>query len=305
VCRDGVTSYLFLPLISVILPTYNRAAFLERAIGSIAGQTLLPDELIVVDDGSTDGTDALLSGLAASFPCAMRVLRQENRGAAAARNLGISHAQGDILVFLDSDDWWDRKKIALQYEVMRGLPHVLITHTKEIWFRKGRRVNQKKKHAPPSGYIFPSSLKMCVVGMSTVMARRDFFIRYGLFDEQLPCCEDYDLWLRAAWDTEFLLVDHALTLKEGGRPDQLSRIHAVGMDKFRIRSLVNLLADTQVRLSTEQRSLVVAELKRKCAIYGQGCIKHGRGEEGAFFLRLPEQISANNSTGYSDADRLW
>jgi hypothetical protein len=79
----------------------------------------------------------------------------------------------------------------------------------------------------------------------------------------------------------------------------------VGIDKFRIRSLANLLTDTQVRLSTEQRSLVVAELKRKCAIYGQGCIKHGRREEGEFFLRLPDHDIATNSTGRDDADRLW
>ena len=292
-------------MISVILPTYNRAAFLERSIGSVVAQTMLPGELIVVDDGSTDDTAALLARLGPSLPFSLRVVRQVNRGAAAARNLGIQQAHGELLAFLDSDDWWDRTKIEQQYEVMRGQPHVLITHTREIWYRNGKRVNQKKKHAPPSGYIFPACLRMCVVGMSTVMARQDFFIRYGLFDEQLPCCEDYDLWLRAAWDTDFLLVDHALTLKEGGRPDQLSRIHAIGMDKFRIRSLVNLLADTQVRLSTEQRSLAVAELKRKCAIYGQGCIKHGRREEGECFLRLPDQYIATNSTGSDDADRFW
>jgi len=292
-------------MISVILPTYNRAAFLERAIGSIAGQTRVPDELIVVDDGSTDDTSAVLANLAKKLPFPMHVLRQENRGAAAARNLGIAHAHGDLLCFLDSDDWWDGQKIALQHEMMGSRPELLITHTREIWFRKGRRVNQKKKHAPPSGAIFPACLRMCVVGMSTVMARREFFARYGLFDEQLPCCEDYDLWLRAAWDTEFILVDHALTLKEGGRSDQLSRIYAVGMDKYRIRSLINLLGNQDICLTPEQRALVLEELQRKCAIYGQGCIKHGRREEGEFFLRLPEQCMNNHKPGNHDAYRFW
>ena len=292
-------------MISVILPTYNRAAYLERAIGSIADQTLPPDEVIVVDDGSSDATGQILSKLAGSLPFPLRVLRQENQGPAAARNLGIEHAQGELLCFLDSDDWWDTDKIALQHEVMRSRPGLLITHTKEIWFRKGRRVNQKKKHAPPSGSIFPACLRMCVVGMSTVMVRREFFTRYGQFDEQLPCCEDYDLWLRAAWDTEFLLVDHALTLKEGGRPDQLSRIYAVGMDKYRIRSLLNLLGNKDIRLCQAQRALVFAELQRKCAIYGQGCIKHGRREEGEFFLSLPEQCMNNHKPGNDDAYRFW
>ncbi|MGE4558772.1 MAG: glycosyltransferase family 2 protein, partial [Desulfobulbus sp.] len=93
-------------MISVILPTYNRAAFLERSIGSVLGQRLACDELIVVDDGSTDATVAVVEQIAADSPVPLRLLRQENRGAAAARNAGIRAAGGELLAFLDSDDWW-------------------------------------------------------------------------------------------------------------------------------------------------------------------------------------------------------
>ena len=273
-------------MISVILPTYNRTAYLERAIGSVLAQRQGCGELIVVDDGSTDDTCALVERLAAAAAVPIRLIRQANRGAAAARNLGIRRARGNLLAFLDSDDWWLPDKLAVQAAAMTARPEVLISHTREIWFRRGQRVNQKKKHDPPAGDIFAASLGMCVVGMSTVMARPELFARYGLFDEALPCCEDYDLWLRVGCKEPFLLVPEPLTGKDGGRPDQLSVIHRLGMDVFRIRSLCNLLeADV---LDSDQRHRAVAELARKCLIYGQGCIKHGRPGEGGRYLALAQ-----------------
>ena len=132
--------------------------------------------------------------------------------------------------------------------------------------------------------------------MSTVMARRELFDRYGLFDESLPCCEDYDLWLRVGCRQSFLLVPEPLTGKDGGRPDQLSTIHRMGMDTFRIRSLCHLL-DAGV-LNPEQRGSAVAELVRKCTIYGQGCIKHGRSDEGAHYLNLAARLSIITGTHF-------
>jgi glycosyltransferase involved in cell wall biosynthesis len=273
-------------VISVIIPTYNRAAFLERAIASVLAQGCVCGELIVVDDGSTDASPKVVERIAATARLPIRLLRQENRGAAAARNTGIRAARGRLLAFLDSDDWWLPGKLDLQVAAMNEHPGALISHTREIWFRHGRRVNQKKKHDPPGGDIFAASLLMCVVGMSTVMARRELFDRYGVFDETLPCCEDYDLWLRVGCREPFLLVPQALTGKDGGREDQLSVIHRLGMDVHRIRSLVNLI-DSHC-LDPAQHRAAVAELVRKCAIYGQGCNKHGRPEEGLRYQRLAE-----------------
>jgi len=274
-------------MVSVIVPTYNRAKYIKRAMDSVLDQTRPPDELIIVDDGSTDNTSEVIEQTIgrAAFP--VRVLRRENRGAAAARNVGITHAAGDILCFLDSDDWWDKRKIELQLEAMHGNPDSIISHTREIWFRNGVRVNQKKKHAPSSGHIFADCLRMCVVGMSTVMVKKELFTDYGLFNEALPCCEDYDLWLRVAREQPFLLIDHALTLKEGGRDDQLSVIYRLGMDKYRICSLCNVLESGV--LTENQYLQTLSELERKCRIYGQGCIKHGRAEEGRQFLVLPDK----------------
>jgi len=274
-------------MISAIIPTYNRAAFLARAIGSVLAQRRPCFELIVVDDGSTDETCALVERLAADAPVPIRLVRQANRGAAAARNTGIRTARGSLLAFLDADDWWLPTKLAVQAAALAACPEVLIAHTRELWFRRGQRVNQKKKHDPPDGDIFAASLAMCVVGMSTVMARSELFARYGLFDESLPCCEDYDLWLRVGCREPFLLVPEPLTGKDGGRPDQLSTIHRLGMDALRIRSLCGLL--DAGGLSPEQHRAAVVELARKCRIYGQGCIKHGRPEEGGRILALAAQ----------------
>ena len=257
---------------------------LERAIRSVLAQQHPCAELIVVDDGSTDDTAGVVARLATGVTVPIRLLTQENRGASAARNLGIRAAQGSLLAFLDSDDWGLPKKLALQAAAMETHLDFPISHTRELWFRGGQRVNQKKKHDPPHGDIFDASLRMCVVGMSTVMARRELFVRYGLFEEALLCCEDYDFWLRVGSREPFLLVPEALTCKEGGRPDQLSAVHRQGMDTYRIQALCNLL-DAGV-LDADQRRAAVAELARKCAIYSQGCRNHHRPEEGAKYSAL-------------------
>lgn len=271
-------------MISVIIPTWNRVGLLGRAIRSVLAQDPAPCELIVVDDGSTDDTPNVVREMAGQAAVPICLLRQENRGAAAARNRGIKAARGELIAFLDSDDWWLPNKLALQTQALAAYPGHLISHTRELWYRGGRPVNQKRKHDPPDGDVFAASLGQCVIGMSTIMARRTLFARYGLFDETLPCCEDYDLWLRVGSREPFLRVAEPLTGKDGGRPDQLSALHRQGMDALHIRSLCNLLDSGA--LSAEQRQQAERELARKCVIYGQGCGKHGRAQEGAEYLAL-------------------
>ena len=217
--------------VSVIIPTHNRAGFLGRAIESVLSQSYANFELIVVDDGSIDETQSLL----ASYGTALPSLRQENCGPAAARNAGISAARHSLLAFLDSDDQFTKNKLELQVSAMEAQPELLISHTQETWFRNGHHLNQKKRHTKEGGDLFARSLELCVVGMSTVMARRELFDRVGLFDESFPCCEDYELWLRASAAHPFLLVDAPLTVKHGGREDQVYVQCKTGMDRFRIR----------------------------------------------------------------------
>ncbi len=258
-------------------------------MNSVLNQTLACDELLVIDDGSTDETAEIVSRISEESNVDTRYIFQKNKGASAARNRGIAEARYNLLCFLDSDDSWDASKLEMQAAAMKKEPGYLISHTCELWYRHGKRVNQKKKHAPPHGKIFNRALEMCVVGMSTVMVRKQLFEQYGLFDESLLCCEDYDLWLRVSRDQKFLLVDAPLTLKDGGREDQLSAIHRLGMDTWRIRSICNLLDNDT--LSGAQYQSALAELRRKCTIYGNGCIKHGREKEGERYLVLPEKYA--------------
>ncbi|MHB1015227.1 MAG: glycosyltransferase family 2 protein, partial [Desulfurivibrionaceae bacterium] len=208
---------------------------------------------------------------------------------AAARNTGIRAARYPLLAFLDSDDQFTKNKLALQVAAMEAQPELLISHTQETWFRNGQHLNQKKRHSKEGGDLFARSLELCVVGMSTVMVRRELFDRVGLFDESFPCCEDYELWLRASAGHPFLLVDVPLTVKHGGREDQVSVRFKTGMDCFRIRAMEKLLSS--IPLTQEQSRLARAELVRKVVLYGNGCLKHNRLEEGQHCLSLVARYS--------------
>lgn len=255
--------------VSVIIPTFNRALNVESAIRSALAQNYPDFEVIVVDDGSTDETPYILNRLDSPR---LRVLRQANKGVSAARNAAIEAAQGDIIALLDSDDVFLPGKLAAQTRFMQehGLD---ISQTREIWIRRGLRVNPMDKHVQPSGWIFPQCLDMCRISPSTVMFNRKVWTQAGPFDENLPACEDYDLWLRVALRFPVGLVDQAYTVKQGGHADQLSRSF-IGLDLFRIRALLRILDDPA--LTEEPRRLVERQLRRKARILVRGGLKRGR-----------------------------
>jgi glycosyltransferase involved in cell wall biosynthesis len=257
--------------ISVIIPTWNRAARLANALQSVFAQTLPAAEVIVVDDGSTDDTRRLVRS---RFPDA-RYIYQSNRGVSRARNTGIQAASGDWIALLDSDDHWFPDKLALQCERLHARPGYRICHSDEIWIRNGRRVNPGKKHAKYGGHIFRQCLPLCAISPSAVMIQRDLFDEVGLFDERLPACEDYDLWLRICARHPVLYIDTPLITKEGGHSDQLSR-HYWGMDRFRIHALENILASGT--LESADHAAALATLLEKLAIVTRGAIKHGNHE---------------------------
>ena len=286
--------------VSVIIPTFNRGRLLKKAIDSVLNQTHTDLELIIVDDGSDDETPAMIAWYQKRNQQKIIFVQQKNRGPAAARNQGLAAARHDFIAFLDSDDWLQPDKIGLQVAAMQKEPDYLISHTEEVWYRDGKLLNQKVKHRKESGFIFGRCLDLCAVSMSTVMIRRQLIEQEGLFDEQLPCCEDYDYWLRVSVKHPFLLINRPLTSKDGGRPDQVSFIHRTGIDKYRIRVIEKILASGM--LSVAQYRMAWEELVKKCRIYGNGCIKHGRSTEGEYYLLLPERYSL--STENNGVQRL-
>jgi glycosyltransferase involved in cell wall biosynthesis len=271
------------PSISVIIPTYDRLPFLQEAVRSVEAQSLLCWELIVVDDGSTDGTWAWL----ASQPHIRAVRLPQRSGPAAARNRGAEKARAPYLAFLDSDDLFTPKKLELQLALLERDPELALCHSDELWLRDGKELRQKPKHEKRGGHIFSHCLPLCRISPSATLIRRSVFERLGGFDEELEVAEDYELWLRLTCRYPVGFIPEPLTIKRGGHPDQLSQKYGQ-IEKFRIEALRRVLV--RAPLSLEQRHEALSVLRKKCAIYAQGCAKRGRLEEANAYLRLGEKI---------------
>ncbi|MGD8739018.1 MAG: glycosyltransferase [Desulfobacterales bacterium] len=269
------------PLVSVIIPTYNRGWIVKEAIDSVLDQDFSDYELIVVDDGSDDNTREILG----AYGTAITVLQQPNRGVSAARNRGIAAAAGGLIAFLDSDDLWLPGKLKTQVKFFEENADAVVNQTQEIWIRNGIRVNPKKRHHKFSGMIFERSLALCLVSPSAVMIKKSLFEAVGVFDENLPACEDYDLWLRISCRYPVHLNDFPLIIKRGGHDDQLSK--AAGLDKYRIQSLMKII-DSNL-LTPQQYKAAVITLKEKSEVYAGGCRKRGREEEAEYFYALAEK----------------
>lgn len=258
------------PSVSVIVPTHNRAALLARALDSVLAQTHRPLEVIVVDDGSDDGTAVLL---ARRYP-QLRYCYQPNGGVSSARNRGIRAASGDWVALLDSDDVWRPTKLARQLAALP--PGVRVSHCDEQWWRNGRRVNPKRRHAKAGGWIYQRCLPLCAISPSAVLIERRLFDVIGLFDESLPACEDYDLWLRLCARYPVHYLDEPLVIKYGGHADQLSR-RFWGMDRFRIAALEKILAGGV--LGDADRRATLAVLLTKIDLYLAGARRRGKDAE--------------------------
>jgi glycosyltransferase involved in cell wall biosynthesis len=284
--------------VSAIVPVHNRAWCIRRSIESVLAQDYRPLELIVVDDGSTDDTPRLLGEIAREMTeyveskaggIALRILRQDNCGVSAARNLGIRAARGPLIAFLDSDDEWLPQKTSRQAADLLAHPGMRVHQTGETWVRRGRRVNPPQRLRKRAGDLFEQSLDHCAISPSAAMLRREVFDEVGLFDETFPACEDYEMWLRITCRHEVGLLDEALIVKHGGHADQLS-FTVEALDRHRIRAIVKILDSGA--LSAAQRDLAVRALETKCRIYAEGCRKRGREDEAEDVLDLVKRCAS-------------
>ena len=247
--------------ISVIIPTYNRKHTLPRALDSVLAQSYQPFEIILIDDGSTDGTINLIKSkypsikLLKSHETSKPLKGYSPKGVSVARNVGIKQSKGDWIAFLDSDDEWTPDKLTKQVQLVNKSRGSVFCHTNEIWIRDGVRVNQRKKHQKYGGYIFKECLDICRISPSSALIDKSIFEDIGLFDESLKVCEDYDLWLRITSNYPVLFLDKFLIKKYGGHEDQLSKTPE-GIEQYRIKSLEkimnsNLLAESQFQAAKD------------------------------------------------------
>lgn len=271
----------------VIIPSFNRAATLKRAIDSVLGQTYKHYEVYVIDDGSTDGTEELIKSYTG-----IHYIKQENKGVSSARNIGIRTSHSEWIAFLDSDDEWLPNKLETQAQFIKNHPELSFVHSNEIWIRNGVRVNPKSKFDKSNDQIFARSLEMCLISPSTTVIKRDLLVKHGLFDESLEICEDYDLWLKILATGEVGFIPENLVKKYGGHEDQLSLKYSI-MDLWRIQSLINLqeLPD----LSEDKRHLVLAEISKKAPILEAGLLKLNHLEQHEKLLKMLNRIKPKNS----------
>ena len=253
--------------ISVVIPTLNRINTLQRALDSVINQTYKPAEIIVVDNGSSDGT---LKFLREQYP-KIKILKENKIGVSSARNKGIKKSINQWIALLDSDDAWHPRKLEIQTSMLNSaLKEYNLIHTDEIWFRNNKHINQMKKHKKQGGYIFERCLSLCCISPSSVIFKKNILDKVGLFDESLPVCEDYDMWLKICSSEEVLFAQDKLTYKYGGHKDQLSKSYW-GMDRFRIKSIENIIKNFD--LTYKQKKQAKKELIKKLKIIINGAFK--------------------------------
>ena len=257
--------------ISVVIPSYNRIEFLKRSIDSVINQTKKPLEIIVVDDGSTDGTETVIK----SDYDFVKFIKQKNKGVSAARNIGIKVSIGEWICFLDSDDEWKKDKLEKQINAMKSNPGYKFFHSNEIWIKNGLRINQKKKHKKYGGDIFDKCLDMCRISPSSVMIDKTVFDEVGNFNEDLVVCEDYELWLRICDKYRVFFIDEPLIIKYGGHQGQLS-YSIESIENHRIKALEYLIL---CNLKRENKRHAIQMLINKLNIYLKGLVKRRKNDE--------------------------
>ncbi|MFP4364779.1 MAG: glycosyltransferase family A protein [Spirochaetia bacterium] len=270
--------------VSVIIPVYNRPHLAQEAVNSVLSQSKRPYEIMVIDDGSEEVSPYLADSKDITY------IRTEHSGyPGKTRNIGVFHASGNWIAFLDSDDLWQPEKLEEQTAYILENPEYRICHTRELWLREGKEVSQKGQKHKRQGDVFSDALWKCIIGPSTVMLEKALYEEYRGFREDLEVAEDYELWLRICNTEQIGYIDKKLIIKRAGDWDQLSEKHGQ-IEIFRINALKELVdkkAFTPPRL--EEASRVLA---KKLRIYATGAEKRGRLEEAESYRALALQYAS-------------
>ena len=269
--------------ISVVIPVYNRSWCIKRAVDSVLTQTFPAGEVIVVNDGSTDETHTLL----ASYGNKIRLIRTiENRGVAAARNLGINASEGDWIALLDSDDTWERDRLLNQVKYLDQNPFLEILQCDEAWIRNGKRLNKKKYHQKTEGWIWHQSLERCMISPSCVLARKDLLKEHGLFDTAMPACEDYDLWLKITRHHIIGFNPQKDVVKYGGHACQLSFKYQA-MDRFRIYALIHAL---EKETDDTRMEILKQAIISRLVILSSGALKRNLKQDVVIYRKIQKEL---------------
>ncbi len=192
-----------MPFASVIIPTYNRVELLKQTVESVRAQTFRDFEIIVVNDGSTDGSKEWLA-----LQYDVLALNQRNCGIAASRNHGAAVCSGDWFAFLDHDDLWTRRKLEIQTEFIKNNPDVALVAAKHV--RLGKTAHSKSTGNWISGDLFLKAYSESFIHTSSVMIRRDIFKEIGGFPTEYRFADEFDVWLKIAKNYSIAYIDQPL-----------------------------------------------------------------------------------------------
>jgi glycosyltransferase involved in cell wall biosynthesis len=237
------------PAVSVIIPAYNRPAFLREALESVAAQTFRDLEVIVIDDGSTED----LAPVVQAHAKFARLIRQEHGGPAVARNNGLRNATADIIAFLDSDDLWLPHKLERFMTAMQRQPQTRIFYGPMIAMEEHGGLVDGRTKPRHAGDITQPLFKSCFVDIPTVVCRKEVLTAAGGFDESLSVCEDYDLWLRVSLTDKFGFIEeplakrrlHAQRLSKADMPQNLT-VKARMLERFWNKAEAQKKIDSQM-----------------------------------------------------------
>lgn len=274
-------------MVTAIIASFNRRSYIRSAIDSVLLQTYPNFELIVIDDGSTDGTGELLQK---HYGDRIRYAFQENKGRSEARNHGIRLAQGEYIAFLDSDDVWESEKVARQVAFMDQNPEYGLSHTfTSVISASGDPLpadtfTRLRNHSRgiQSGYSYGALTRRCIMFLSTVMVRSSLIPAIGFMDREIPAFEDWDWYLRAALVTKIGTLSEALTryrLHEG------NSTNSEFLKGERMTSIKHLELSQDLPQSSRKRTQTNLFIHLAAVAY-----KEGNDAECARFLRRAAQI---------------
>jgi len=253
------------PEVSIIIPAYNTAALIPECLRSVFSQTYSEFEAIVVNDGSPDTPE--LEKALAPYLGQIVYIKQENKRAAGARNTAIRQAKGEFLAFLDSDDAWLPEHLAAQMELFRQDPTLDLVYADTLVVGDPQHTWRFMDRCPSRGEATFNALAVerCQIPISTVVARHDAIVKAGMFDENLPCFDDYDMWLRTAFHGGKIAYTFEVQARlSGRRPGSLSEsLHKM------VAAYWTILEKTlqTLPLSQSQRDVITNRLAESKAIY--------------------------------------
>ncbi len=267
------------PRISVVIPSYNRAHCIEKAIDSVLEQNVDGIEIILVDDGSTDSTRELVQE---KYGEKVRYFYQENQGIPGARNTGIQNARGDYVAFLDSDDYWRQDKLRQQMALVAEHVEYGLVATCCAKIQQDGSLKERNRQGK-SGWVLKDLFRANFIRTSSVIIRRDCFDGVGLFDESLKEAEDYDLWMRVAAEYPVGFVNESLTVYLDN-PNGVSIDSLVGR-LYRLRALEKDYLKKKV-----PEKLYKRRLAQNYNRVGRHYLKRGDRKKGLFYLMKAQRL---------------